>query len=55
MEDGTEVLLLKRGDEMLVKPSTANVVAKASRWPIGTPVKLDARGRFISNDKGQEL
>ncbi|WP_407238181.1 hypothetical protein [Escherichia coli] len=22
MEDGSEVLLLKRGDEMLVKPST---------------------------------
>jgi hypothetical protein len=55
MEDGTEVLLLKRADEMLVKPSTANVVAKASRWVIGSPVELDARGRFISKDKGLEL
>lgn len=55
MKDGTEVLLLKRGDEMLVKPSTANVVAKASQWPIGSRVNLDARGRFISNDMGHEL
>lgn len=55
MEDGTEVLLLKRGDEMLVKPSTANVVAKASRWRVGKQVTVNARGRFIDTSKGQEL
>ena len=55
MADGTEVLLLKRGDEMLVRPASANVVAKASRWRIGRQVTLDARGRFVGVSKGQEL
>lgn len=53
MEDGSEVLLLKRGDELLVKPSTANVVAKASGWKIGREVELDTRGRFKDTSKGK--
>lgn len=53
MEDGSEVLLLKRGDELLVKPSTANVVAKASGWKIGREVELDTRGRFKETGKGK--
>ncbi|EFH6694722.1 relaxase/mobilization nuclease domain-containing protein [Escherichia coli] len=53
MEDGSEVLLLKRGDEMLVKPSTARVVAKATQWKIGSEVELDARGRFKDSTKGR--
>lgn len=52
MEDGSEVLLLKRGDEMLVKPSTTRVVAKATHWKIGREVELDARGRFKESGKG---
>lgn len=55
IEDGTEVLLLKRGDEMLVKPVTGNVAAKASRWRVGQQVTVDARGRFISTKEGHEL
>ena len=55
MEDGSEVLLLKRGDEMLVKPSGPRVVAKASKWKLGQRVQLDARGRFIEGAKGIEL
>lgn len=56
MEDGSEVLLLKRGDEMLVKPSSARVVAKASKWRVGRAVQLDGRGRFIeSKARGAEL
>lgn len=55
IEDGTEVLLLKRGDEMLVKPVTGNVAAKASRWRVGQHVTVDARGRFISTKEGHEL
>ena len=55
MEDGSEVLLLKRGDEMLVKPSSTRTVAKASKWKIGQSVQLDARDRFIDNSRATEL
>ena len=54
MTDGSEVLLLKRGDEMLVKPAGPRVVAKASRWRIGASVTLDARGRFLGTGRGIE-
>lgn len=54
MEDGSEVLLLKRGNETLVKPAGPRVVAKASRWRVGQSVTVDARGRFIDNTKGIE-
>lgn len=55
MEDGSEVLLLKRGDEILVKPSTPSVVAKASTWELGRVVRLDARGRFTDRSHGVAL
>jgi len=55
MDDGSEVLLLKRGDEMLVKPAGPRVVAKASKWKIGRVVELDARGRFIDNNNTVEI
>lgn len=55
MDDGSEVLLLQRGDEMLVKPASAAVVAKASKWKVGRAVQLDARGRFIDNTRATEL
>jgi hypothetical protein len=54
MDDGSEVLLLKRGDEMLVKPAGPRVVAKASKWKLGCVVELDARGRFIDNNNTVE-
>lgn len=54
MDDGSEVLLLKRGDEMLVKPAGPRVVSKASKWKLGRVVELDARGRFIDNNKAME-
>ncbi|EJD3148801.1 relaxase/mobilization nuclease domain-containing protein [Salmonella enterica] len=55
MDDGTEVLLLKRGDEMLVKPSGPRVVAKAAKWKVGRVVQLDARGRFIDRSNEVEI
>ncbi|HGA7692105.1 TPA: TraI/MobA(P) family conjugative relaxase [Salmonella enterica subsp. enterica serovar Virchow] len=55
MEDDSEVLLLKRGDEMLVKPSTARVVAKAAKWKVGREVEVDARGRFKESGKGASV
>ncbi len=55
MQDGSEVLLLKRGEEMLVKDASPAVAAKASKWKIGRRVQLDARGRFIDNTRATEL
>ena len=55
LEDGIEVLLLKRNDETLVKPSTSRVVAKATTWKIGREVELDARGRFKESGKGPSV
>lgn len=55
MEDGSEVLLLKRGDEMLVKPSSPRVVAKAAAWKLGRIVQVDGRGRFTDRGKEVEL
>lgn len=55
MQNGSEVLLLKRGDEMLVKEASPAVAAKASKWSIGRRVQLDARGRFIDNSRATEL
>jgi len=54
MEDGSEVLLLRRGDEILVKPSGPHVVAKASKFKIGQSVVLDSRGRFVNTSKMME-
>lgn len=53
MEDGSEVLLLRKGGEILVKPSTPAVVAKASRIRIGQAVTLDARGRITDTSRGR--
>lgn len=55
LEDGSEILLLKRGNEMLVKPAGPRVVAKLSKVRIGTTVKLDARGRFINYSQSVEI
>lgn len=55
MEDGSEILLLKRGAEMLVKPSSPRVVAKASRWKIGSTVEVDVRGRFKDTSQSRGL
>jgi hypothetical protein len=54
LEDGSEVLLLERGEAMLVKPAGTRVVAKASRWSVGQAVTLDVRGRFIARTQGHE-
>lgn len=55
IEDGSEVLLLKLGSEILVKPSSPKVVAMASKWKIGRTVTLDAIGRFVHKKDGVEL
>lgn len=44
--DGTEILLFKRGDQMLVKPATAALVAHAKKLTVGQTVQIDERGRF---------
>ncbi|MCD2514646.1 relaxase/mobilization nuclease domain-containing protein [Acidovorax sp. D4N7] len=55
MQDGSEVLLLQHANEVVVKPASVHVVAKAARWRVGQTVHLDARGRFIDRNKGVEL
>lgn len=44
--DGSEILLFKRGDQMLVKPATAALVAHAKKLTVGRIVQIDERGRF---------
>jgi hypothetical protein len=48
--DGTEAVLLQRGQEIYVKPATDGQVAKASKWARGHTVTLDGRGRFLSRE-----
>lgn len=48
LSDGSEVVLLERSGETLVKPVTTAQAAKASKWAIGDPVTTDDRGRFTS-------
>lgn len=46
LSDGSEVVLLRKDGDTLVKPVTAAQAAKASRWKIGEAVTTDDRGRF---------
>ena len=55
MKDGSEVLLLRRANEVWVKPASVHVAAKTARWNIGKTVNLDTRGRFIGGNQGVEL
>lgn len=47
LSDGSEAVLLKRGDVVLVKAISTVQGAKASKWKVGQVVQTDARGRFI--------
>lgn len=51
--DGTEAVLLKRGEALFVKPSTDAQVAKASKWKRGRTVIVDAQGRFRSEERAR--
>lgn len=51
MIDGSEIILLKKGNEMLIKPVSERVAAKASKLKVGQPLKIDARGRITNNLK----
>lgn len=53
MSDGTEVVLLGRKGETLVKPVSSAVAAKAAGWKVGRMVTVDARGRFVDNSKAK--
>jgi hypothetical protein len=47
LNDGSQALLLQRGETMLVKAVSTAEAARASRWPIGKTVRLDGQGRLI--------
>jgi hypothetical protein len=51
LSDGSEAVLLKRGDTMLVKAVSRAQAAKASRWKVGQAVRLDDRGRFVDTTR----
>lgn len=55
IKDGLEVILLKRGDEMLVKPASEAVLAKMAKMKVGSVVSLDSRGRFVSLQRENEI
>jgi hypothetical protein len=48
LADGSEAVLLQRGDTMLVMPIRQAQAAKASAWPLGTRIATDGQGRFAS-------
>ena len=51
LADGSEAVLLQRGDTVLVMPATTAQAAKASSWSVGSKVSTDSRGRFVDNGK----
>jgi hypothetical protein len=51
--DGTEAVLLRKGDTILVMPATPAQVAKASGWAVGQAVTIDERGRFVGTTQGK--
>lgn len=48
LPDGSEVVLITRGAELLVMPVTSAQAAKASAWRLGATIHTDSRGRFTS-------
>lgn len=46
MSDQTQVVLLQRGDEMLVKPVDEATAEQIETWKIGQPVEIDAAGNL---------
>ncbi|MFZ2316074.1 MAG: TraI/MobA(P) family conjugative relaxase [Gammaproteobacteria bacterium] len=55
MNDGSKVLLLQSGNEILVKAVNAGDLSKIVKWKLGRLVQLDARGNFIFRSNELEL
>lgn len=51
LSDGSEIVLLQKGDTMLALPVTGAQAAKAAQWRVGTEIATDARGRFVSQQQ----
>jgi hypothetical protein len=49
--DGSEALLLRRGEDMLVLELSGAQAAKASAWPVGQTINIDAQGRILSGGR----
>jgi hypothetical protein len=47
--DGSEAVLISRGDAVLVHKASSAQAAKASTWTIGDTVSVDKRGRFMGS------
>jgi hypothetical protein len=46
--DGSEAVLLRRGEDMLVLDVSGAQAAKASAWAIGQTINIDTQGRILS-------
>jgi hypothetical protein len=46
--DGSEAVLLRRGEDMLVLDVSGAQAAKASAWAIGQTINIDGQGRILS-------
>lgn len=46
LKDGSQVLLFRKGAEMLVKPASEDEIRKAGSWPHGSAINLDRMGRI---------
>ncbi len=46
--DGSEAVLLRRGEDMLVLDVSGAQAAKASAAPIGRTINIDTQGRILS-------
>lgn len=51
--DGTKVLLVQRGDDILVKPATPTEISKSASWPVGSTVTMDAGGYVAGRRRGR--
>ena len=51
LKDGSTVLLLRQGSEILVKPASEDEARKAAAWPPGAPAVFDRFGRIAGRTR----
>lgn len=53
-DDGTEAVLVQKGEAVLVKPVTAAQAAKAAGFTVGQAVNIDKQGRIVTPEQKQQ-
>lgn len=54
MREGSDCLLLRRGQEVLVKPVSSETAAQAKTWPLGKVLSLDGQGHLGRQPRSRE-